>query len=384
MDNSMNNRWNFFPKFLLKEQEIRLKFIEEEYLHIKSIVEFFSLGKDSEALKGTSLRSTVGYLQLAVEHIGKQHNEAKQIWERMHRLLQGISASQSYELLPTFLSDYVKVTRILENLAEVMDFLQRKIVSLLESYPGYYPSPKETSIREATKIHLFMELIAKNFLQILQEGSDARIHFYWDFNKHIQFIDRKNLLIINTDYNLPHRQAHWIILGHEVLHYLTNKENIHIPKIVRKIRDYAKQLGNTIFLALASQNLKVPETLLKETELYDIFIDALMAKALGTPYVLASFPYLFLAEDRSFEEPKTGRVWYHRLKTILDVVESSREKKFSLLLECLEFSLAVSYYAQKKYCLNIFREKTYEVERIRQEVIETFVRKFLVDEEVKK
>jgi len=63
----------FFVKFLLKDIEVRLKLLDEEFLHIESVINFFSLGGSPDISSDTSLRKVMYRLCKPVETYKRKH-----------------------------------------------------------------------------------------------------------------------------------------------------------------------------------------------------------------------------------------------------------------------------------------------------------------------
>lgn len=391
----------FFVKFLLKDIEVRLKLLEEEFLHIESVINFFSLGgfsdsssdsrksmdklcrpvenhKDSSS--DTSLRKVMYRLCKPVKTYKGKLKEAKERYKKMKALIETYKDYNGYEFLYMYFSDYIRVHRILESIAEPMEFIQKKMVSLLESFPGYYPAPRETSIKEATKIHIFMEKLSEDFYKHIlyidrgkssQDEGGFSAHFYWDFNKTIRFWAERDFVILNTDYNLPHRQFQWVILLHEILHYIVEEKDIEF-KLSKLVREYSQTLSKAFNIGITRFLNRVKG--FEEIEFFDIFIDALLAKALGAPYALASVPYLLFAEDESLERPKPARIWACRLKVILEYAGESE------LCKALRYGFERAYRVQKSFCFPVYSSKVYRLEELLFDVSMSITKKFLKNE----
>lgn len=374
----------FFTRFLLKDLEVKLKLLDEEFLHIKSAIDFFSLGGSSSSSSDTSLRRVMDKLRRPVETYKRKLEEAKERHKKMKALLETFNDYDSYEFLRMYLTDYIRVQRTLESIAEPMEFIQKKMVGLLESFPGYYPAPRETSIKEATKIHIFMEKLSENFHNYViytdrgktpTGGEDFSAHFYWDFNKTIRFQAGRDFVILNTDYNLPHRQFQWIILLHEILHYIIEEKDIEV-KLSRLVREYSQALSKAVNVGITRFLNRVKG--FEGIEFFDIFIDALLAKTLGTPYALASVPYLLFSQDESFEKPEPARMWACRLKVILEYAGESE------LCKALRYGFERAYRVQKSFCFPVYSSKVYKLEELLFDASMSITKKFLKERSVKR
>lgn len=387
-----------FIRFLTKDIEERLRLIKEELLYYKSIIDYFDKPQNHDKKQESNeqhdsifnstefiskLKQPIDYYMKIYVDIEKSFNYLKE------RFINSIDKESNNDL-SIFFSRYISIKHGLNKIANRMEFIQRKMLSILESFPGYYPSPSETSIKEATKIHVFMDKMAKfiyefmfyNFSSNKDDGKDFNTYFYWDFNESIDFIPEDEFVIINTDYYLPRRQSYWVILFHEIMHYIVENKKSDF-KIARIIEDYSEKLSRTINIGI----LKLfpgSYQAFKPKELYDVFIDAMLAKALGLPYVLASINYLIFSEDKSLERPEPTRIWPIRLKAIIQASNYSVKSEYKSILKSIEEWIDYVYNLQKYSSLNVYREKVYKLENIFLEATQEFIETFLKNKHVKK
>lgn len=402
-----------FPwKFLLRNLKTSFKLMIDEFNHIKYVVSFFKVRSHNESkpeinLKNStdydsykldiSIRSTVGRLYDVIDILKKENicHISLSIKE-MEEIIKKESFEKSNFYLISFLNEFVKSKKKMNETAKILDFMQKKLASLLQGYPSYYPTPKETSIRESVKIHRYMERLSTSFLSLLISKDNRNItnfnsYFYWDFLPEISFFPCKRFLIFNTDFILPHRQSFWTILFHEVIHYLLDLvkndphaetifiENRETYKLLTLMLDYSKRISENINLLSQTKRIRFPIDFFD-----DAVIDSLIGFIFGPIYLLTGFYNLLFFDDESFIEPRTLRTWYYRLyatiigykhylKSIKDEEKSYNEKIFKILEEVIHNV----YDLQRKYSPRYSEKSVFELETIVKPILTEFLHRFL-------
>ncbi|MFH8120409.1 MAG: hypothetical protein QXS37_06410, partial [Candidatus Aenigmatarchaeota archaeon] len=423
---------HYLPKspwlFLTRNLETSFKLLSDELSHLTQVIRFFRVNnnktvkqninsKYSEHISKTvthnlnnnkldmSIRQTIGELYYVIEYLNELCENFSLYLKNIRKIINDFNKIHlDTNDLDIFLYKFKKCKNIIAESASIIDFLQKKLASLLQGYPSYYPTPKETSIRESVKTHRFLELLGSNFLKAIfpsltndnskiysstiKNLHDFRCYFYWDFLPNISFLSNPKFLIINSDYILPHRQSFWSILLHEVIHFLTKIFRENFDDIYKTLNEFKElkcifdiiEYGDYIVNSI--NNALILTDFLPNDYFDDILIDAIVSATFGASYLLTSFYNLLFYDDYSFFEPKISRLWYYRL--IAHIIgakyhcrlfkPSDAEKD---LIKIIEESIKIAYYRQKERSFCILTDKVFECEKTLNEIIEKLLDKFL-------
>ena len=372
---------NIFNKSLIDNIRIENDFILEELLHIAYVINFLSCQTNtrSDNYSSSSSRIIVSHLKsVLIELIGDIENSASSYENLQNLYKQCVSAQLKENDCINFYSQLVDIISKKDETLEKLDFMQKKIVSIIESFPGYYPSPKESSIKDATKIHLFMEYLTKEFQSSVKNREDTNVYFYWDFLPDVKFIESSNNLIINTDSFLPFRQSHWIILFHEVFHHMIekpqNNENNDDFKFSKEyILNTIKQELEDIEIIISRNIKSVKNFSMDFNLLVDIFIDLLLVDIFGIKYLIPMTIKLFALDEENFYTPNyiIARRWYAKIKSAVDyyidnISRIERDEQLKSIGE--KFSKSINstlfYYKNCQISTKLFSYKTYMVDSV--------------------
>ncbi len=362
-------------KVLEKDIEKKINFLQEELKHIKKVSSFLSQKNNAqENYTNTSLSSAFQNIEYILMHIDKN---SRFIYEQYNYLKLAIKKTienkndsvngLSKDLIEVF--DKYTITKYEhDQLIENFSFLQRKIINILNSFPFYYPTPKISSHKEASKIHFFLEWISNEFLEFINnyminsinvqdtflKNLEIKSSFYWNFASEIRFIpdivysnNGKKVLnfVISSDSYLPYRRSHYILLLHECLHfyfnfldkefkrksYLSSDDNWEdeFPKEFRILREY-------IIGAYSLIKDIDPNNTLTFNDILDIFIDAILTKVFGYLYYLPLFSHIFVYDEGFFINPDLRRIWFIRTKVpslFLKKNDKISEKEINIFLD---------------------------------------------------
>jgi len=337
---------NLFLFFLIEKVFTEGNLILQEFFHLAYIFDYFSV--ETKEQPSTSMRDIYSKLKtlfhkdilpdlerFAKDILGLENmiEEIKELSREKNRKQEEISY-----FWRNFFVKYFEVLRTKEFLREHLDYLQKKTISLLEGFAGYYPRPKCFSVKEAIKIHFFIEKLIDNFKYFFYETifnkkflpppsdiGNKNVSIYWDFLPSIRFISTNfERLITKTDFLTPQRQSYWIILLHEVIHHLLYSKGRILPdKFKEKKLKAFQDISRIIEESLKKAGIKMK--FFEENLFTDLFVDWLLTKIFGILYVLPASLQLFSFDDESFLLPKSNRVWYIRLKTILSLYSPEKE-----------------------------------------------------------
>ena len=320
------------------DAEIRLTLLLEEFLHTVNVIHFFAKPRNEEN-KSTSLSSMFRKLEdipkSIIESFSKVINKYQNFKNTIYELQ---NHSEDFLALKLF-SEYVGYSFEERNLLQEMDFIQTKLVSLLESFQKYHPSPKESSIKDATKIHFYLEKIAEDLLLLFgnsfitekeNKNKPDKAFFFWKFTPEINFLkNERNLFIIDSDSFLPNRQITWIILAHETLHYLYSiyKYSESKNNLFRRMHEYARRWETVTAIAFARNRIRSSKV---DAEIYfvDVLIDVILTEIFSYKYAFPALLYLFtLDEGESVSLPDWNRFWTIRYRAILERIKEKIENE---------------------------------------------------------
>jgi hypothetical protein len=325
---------NLFSYFMADDIDKQLNFLIGEFLHISFIIRFFR--KEDffeENIKGQKCNfreETFNKLPIILYEVKDTLLNIIETWKQNSKFFKEKKFSLDLKISDKNYEEYknsfiylIEIKKELNKLLEIFDFLQKKLLSFQSGSQNYYPTPKISSLRESPKIHLFMEQIAKGFGQALTKNKKFETIFFWDYSPQVKFLNVRNSLIINTDFFVPHRQTHWIILLHEVFHYLLKNfkegNDFYFEKeTLEFFEEISNELEESIHacrLALLKEKYFIPPDF---NTITDIFIDSLLSLSLGINYFLPITIKLFAYDEKSFIFPFKRR-WYIRLKTLIKI-----------------------------------------------------------------
>jgi len=375
------------------DAKIRLTLLLEEFLHTVNVIHFFAKRSEDE-FDSTSLASMFRKLEDIPKTITDLFEEIIKRYENFTESIEKIKKGNIDEhLIFKVFSEYLSYSFKEREILQEMDFTQTKLVSILDSFPRYYPSPKETNIRDATKIHFYLERISEDLLFIFKKcfkNTDDKVpaFFFWDFTPEINFIRDKKKFIVNSDVFLPNRQIYWIILAHEVFHYLYNfyKSEKSEDNLFWKMKKYADNWKVTLAIAFSRNNIRSSKF---DPELYfiDVLIDVILTDIFSYKYAFPAMLYLFaLDEGGSPSLPELNRIWTIRFRAILEQLNSKiEEEKMGIkkLFESFNHLFAIYKDVQKHYGFPNITDLYLEEEIIYITTSE-LVRSFFNDKEIKK
>jgi hypothetical protein len=335
---------NLFLISLLDNVEIEQNFILEEILHLTYVTKYLSFNpKQNAQITNTSLRSILNFnpiLNEIIDEFEKLFNYKLELISICQKLSEenkhySEQTNNNFNKLSSFFEKFVFVVKLKDTILEKLDFMQKKIVSTLENYPGYYPSAKESSIKDAAKIHFFIERLTfgfqkktNKFFNVVEENPKD-VYFYWDFMPNVNYINSKKNFIINMDPFIPYRQPFWIIVLHEIFHYeINNKENKNNCRqdFLLYIKNSIKEAIEEIEIACYASNIDASIDINLVT---DIFIDSFLTLVLGIRYLLPIAIKLFIFDEENFYIPKLfHRKWYVRLRTAIEVYNYKHETTY--------------------------------------------------------
>jgi len=382
---------NIFKECLKDNIRRQVNLLMEEVLHLYYFMNFLSPPdlSDSSASPDRSCHP--------VFSLEKLRDFSKRLAEDIVSTARRVSDER---FLKTY-SEFVNIQNKLNlEIIPKVSFLQKKSLSFQSGHQHYFPYPKLTSFREAFKIHLYMENITREFWKSIAEGTyEKRVLFFWDYDTQVRFIDNRNdilkfvseekkgnlYLIINTDFFLPHRQSHWIILFHEVFHFLFNLyERANGDKVLLKRLGLSELIPlfeiivegiNDCRLALVHSNISWFN--FDPVVVVDSFIDAFLTKIFGVPFLLPISTRLFAFDEKSFQFPQRRR-WFVRIKTLsslnhIGLLEKLEPKLKSAFLD--SFRQTVEDYEKKQISASasLVREDHFIIENIISKVIASMV-----------
>ncbi|WP_457643785.1 hypothetical protein, partial [Persephonella sp.] len=160
--------------------------------------------------------------------------------------------------------------------------------------------------------------------------------FYWSFSTDIKFIPdftvtyegdnniEKKIanLVISSDFSLPYRRSHYVLVLHECLHFFfkfldqeyksysfktknSDKKDID-ESFPREFVDLRNYIAGTISITNKINNFMDFDLIL------DIFIDSILTHILGKLYYIPLFSHIFLYDEEFFVRPELRRNWYIR------------------------------------------------------------------------
>ena len=370
--------------------DIRLNLLLEELLHLSYIIRFLA-ASNKESNIVYSCRPTdifFGLYNYAREVSGKLVDLIVD-WKDLREVVENFSEENEISKPGEFFKSLVDIQNRIGGSIDVIaeggqllpkfDFLQKKLLSYQSGSQHYYPHPKITSIKEAIKIHLYMENIAREFLKLFKV--DKTVLFFWDYSPDVRFFgDEKNALIINTDLFLPNRQSHWIILFHEVIHYLIIQKTENLldknkfsfdSELLNLMVDYIEDTYNDCRIAACKYNFDYVPTISIE----DIFIDSLLTSVFGISYLLPVSVRLFAYDEISFLYP-TQRSWFIRL-SVLSEIFSARKEEENYFKRDLKRMLERYRYVQTLRSSDVIDEDFFSLENLLKAVILNKVKDFL-------
>ncbi len=343
------------------DAEIRLTLLLEEFLHTMNVIYFFAKRKNQEN-KSTSLSSMFRKLEDIPKSVIESFSKVINKYQNFRSAVEELQNNFNEPIALKLFSEYVSYLFKEKNLLQEMDFIQTKLVSILESFPRYHPSPKESSIRDATKIHFYLEKISEDFLSIFQsifidkDKGDKEVFFFWRFTPEINFLkSERNLFIIDSDSFLPNRQITWIILAHETLHYLYSLYNSSEEEnnLFREIKEYARKWETVTAIAFTRNRIRSSKV---DVELYfiDVLIDVILTEIFSYKYAFPALLYLFtLDEGESVSLPDWNRFWTIRYRAILEhikeKIKNESNEGIKNLISSYEALFEVYQYIQKSY-----------------------------------
>ena len=339
---------NRLVKIYLNDIKNELNFLFDEILHIAYIYNFFSVkkgeGDEENRVESHSLRNFFRTINPILREISEDLIDMYVDYREAEQLLQtDFSASkETKEVLVKRNIDFFQLInnyiRTKEKLLEKLVFLQRKIISILDSFPFYYPSPKVSSIKEASKIHLFIELLAQDIYDVLtrefhlperEEKLHKSTYFYWDYDPELRFLEKSDLFIFNSNFFLPEKQSYWMILFHEVFHFILNKAKVRELSSENKSNEKGRKFVDTLLKyidrCIETLYFRFPvigtKTTIGKDVITDIFIDSMLTYMFGEAFFIPAFSNIFLFDEGSFLLPRANRTWYIRLRVLTDVLE---------------------------------------------------------------
>ena len=358
-------------RILHKDIEKKYVFFKSELEHIKKVAEFLGQEKFKEFSPiryikknkqtiSTSLSSAfknifpiLYYLDEEINNIEVEYKALTQYLNNLENQINNDEKTFSYysgQELNYFFNSYTKIKNKLDLITDKFNFLQRKIINIINSFPFYYPTPKVSSYKEASKIHFFLEWISLEFLNFLKEealpksgkdNSDLIIYsnFYWNFEKEIRFIpdieyikDNTKIVnfIISSDSYLPYRRSHYILIFHECLHFYFKFLDKEFKNKSYEKKEEAEDDFPEEFKSFRKHVLGV-KSILEETgigeyldfdDIIDIFIDSILTKVFDKYYYLPLFSHTFLYDENLFIYPNLQRKWYIRTKVPLNFLDN--------------------------------------------------------------
>ncbi len=315
---------------ILSDITYKRNLLEQEKNYLKEILDFFTIKKDNW---GENLASKIqleyllgklkNYLPVE-EEIENLKNKEKMIKNHLFLLKSDLREGKNFYNygLTYYIIDNISESReIIANIVRKLDFWQKKIFNVLESYYSYYPSPKISSFRESTKKHFFLEEFCEEIMKILFKDKFGKIQFdkiqslfFWsffssiNFDKYIQ--DRNYVLCVSTDYFLPYTRFKWIIFLHEIIHSaISVSRNENLPKMFEDLLKYSDIIRHAISYYLIDTDFSgiVPNSI------EDILIDSLLCNVFGVLYLVPIFVELFLLDENSENNQIITRSWFLRL-----------------------------------------------------------------------
>ena len=375
---------NLFLSTLKDDIDIRLNLLLEELLHLSYIVRFLKANVDRENADGfyscepgDIFPKLYGYTECVKDELTKIVDDWQNLKERLQEFLNSRKNLKERGNLFNKLVDVQNRISGDEQLLSKFDFLQKKLLSYQSGSQHYYPHPKMTSIKEAVKIHLYMENLAREFLELL--GSSDNVLFFWDYFPDVRFLTKEDkALIINTDFFLPNRQSHWIILFHEVIHYLVlqsmrkREKGQNLSYFFQVFTEYIEDTSNDCRIALYRYGIDyIPDI----NTIVDVFIDSLLTKVFGVAYLLPVATRLFAYDEENFLYPQKRR-WFLRL-SILSKIFSPRAKKEKAFIEDLKELLDYYNKTQIVESAGVIGEEFFTTEAVFESVVLTRVKSFL-------
>ena len=320
-------------------------FLLDEVLHIFYVINFFSLEQKTSQEKKQNgffahdLRAFFRHLKNMQRELGEDIIKLSEHWKSFTTLHK--EKPDNEEKLVYFFENITKFIKTKNKLLEKINFLQKKIIGILNSFPFYYPSPKVSSIREASKIHLFIEYLSNDILEIFGEKS-IPVYFYWDFEPEIKFLENEKSFIFNSNFFLPEKQSYWIFLFHEVFHFLLNKKerSFEVPQsihsdsfgpLMENILRYTDRCIETLFFI----SPRTPQDFSREV-IKDTFIDSILTHLFGKSFFIPAFTNLFLYDEGLFLYPEISRTWYVRINVASEFLserDNSVKEAFDRLME---------------------------------------------------
>lgn len=401
-------------KIFVNDIKTEINFLLDEFLHIAYLVDFFSkekyrsksddkgrINNMSSILGKHSLRDFFQGIKPILREIRDDLEKMVMHHDNIQQIINKDKENGSIEHYVKLFKNIDKYTRTKKRLLEKFVFVQRKIISILDSFPFYYPSPKVSSIKEASKIHLFIELIAEDTYRklckyigvsnVADQQNFKMAYFYWDYDPELRFLSGSKLFIFNSNFFLPEKQSYWVILLHEIFHFILskiklgelekrkdNKSNSRDKEgndkdgyenyknnyvLIEDLLRYIDRCGETIYTATRSPFGK--------EEITDIFIDSILAYILGKSFFIPAFSNLFMYDEDRFLLPESIRVWYVRLKVISSIIEEIDPEVYK---EC-ESILKTYKMAQKSTML--VKRNFYTVHEKIAAIVEGFCKSFI-------
>ena len=396
----------------------RLNLLVEEIIHIQEIFNYFcvenNLNFSPKTLRGAfcnlnklfnkDQRSKNGLINDNLRNIEYNLRKVNKIFTVLINKVcsKDISyfkgKSIFYDLKELF-TYYFEIGFSSQNLIKILNFIQKKVNSLLNAFPGYYPSPQVSSIREYLKTHYFIESYVENILKVTTSlnyhrelQNNFNIYFFWDFEESVEFYeDMENNMILNSDPYFPSKQFYWILLFHEVLHYLTDFVNEKLVTgkskelnfIEKNLLDFYKELkalpSDIASLIILSFQEEAKDFI--DTSIFlDIAIDSILTYMFGLSYFLPSLLNLIFYDEKSLYQ-KSSNFWILRTLVPMYFLTLKRYPHYKLNNYIINaYKLFVAYYMNIK--LSMFpklEEKSYKliisIASLITSEIENFLRK---------
>jgi len=367
---------NLFLEALIDDIDKQLNLLVEEILHMSYIIRFFNPPYTSKHSNSCSYRMiTFRKMKEIAKNCADKTFLITEKWIKLRDKIKNnkLSIENSREIISWQLifEDFIFLKNKIKKSLDEFDFIQKKLLSYQSGFQHYYPTPKITSFREATKTHLYMEKIAEDLFKIITD-KNFNVLFFWDYSPDVHFLEERESLIVNTDFFLPHRQSHWIILFHEVFHYLLLNAKEYEIKEFLDLENYIETTINDCRLALIKYGFDVtPDPNL----IKDVFIDSLLVRLYNLPYMLPISIRLFAFDELTFSFPYR-RNWKIRLNVLSNIyVPENHEvhKRFQT-----DFSYFLEFYnnLQFMHTAKTIREEFFVIESIIEGVLSKKIKKF--------
>jgi len=394
---------NKLLQVFLEDRKTELNFLMEEILHLAYVYNYFSqpLNFTKFNIEEHSLRAFFRGQAPILQEISADLKKMYRYFKEAYKFFKEKSdISLPNKEAEQLFAPYIKFFELLNNynstkeaLLEKLAFIQRKYISIINSFPFYYPIPKTSSIKEASKIHLFIELISQDLYDLFSEEfglhyenevngkrNKKSAYFYWDYDPDLRFLEKSNLFIFNSNFLLPEKQSYWITLFHEVFHFMVNKiregyrPNSRQEKKYKFIYDLLKYIDRcteTIYIAPTSRI-----SLGKDT-ITDIFIDSILVYMFKELYFIPMFMNVFIFDEDDLLFPKPDRTWLIRLKVLSTILKMDAEKS-SIATQIAEESIKIlDIYKRVQSKIGTYNAKITVIQENLAESVREFCEKYL-------